>query len=181
MIYLAGASSLPLSSVELCNSAGTNPDGGLPFRRRAPKGLPASPGSKSRCGSRSTRRNSEEFFAPCCRGRASALSSRLRPRHRRRSARTLDEIWSMSRPTPKSHGQEKTPSLPRNPPRRRNLRGYTQVLSAVDSGDRSQSFRLGPHPRARGPSGGYREGSARSRATFRSRGLFNFHCLSGSG
>jgi len=96
MIYLAGASSLPLNSVELCNSAGTNPDGGLPFHRRAPKGLPASPGPKSRCGSRSTRRNSEEFFAPCSRGRASALSSRLRPRHWRRHAGTLVEVRQTS-------------------------------------------------------------------------------------
>jgi hypothetical protein len=56
MIYLAGAASLPLNSEELCNSAGTNPDGGLPFHRCTPRGPLALPGPESRYGSRSTRR-----------------------------------------------------------------------------------------------------------------------------
>lgn len=97
MICLAGAPSLPLNSEELCNSAGTNPDGGLPFHRRTPKGSPALPGPESRYGSRSTRQGSEESFAPYCRGRTTALSNRLRPRHRRHGAGTLDENWLTSR------------------------------------------------------------------------------------
>jgi hypothetical protein len=64
MIYLAGAASLPLNSEELCNSAGTNPDAGLPFHRRTPRGSLVLPGPKSRYGSRSTRQDSEESVAP---------------------------------------------------------------------------------------------------------------------
>jgi hypothetical protein len=97
MICLAGATSLPLNSEEFCNSAGTDPDAGLPFHHRAPEGVPALSGPESRYGSRSTRQNSEESFAPYCRGRAAALSNRLRPRHWRRRARTLDENWLTSR------------------------------------------------------------------------------------
>lgn len=121
MICRAGVTSLPLNSEEFCNSAGTNPDAGLPFHRRTPEGSLALPGPESRYGSRSTRRVPKNPLCPACRGRASALSSRLRPRHWRRNAGNLDENRRRRCRAPKSRCSDKTPSLPLGPPHRRNL------------------------------------------------------------
>lgn len=172
---------MPLGSEEPGDSAGTNPDDGLPCAA-GPRGARwrtvTEVSVRVSLDTAEFRRTRWDLLPRASLG----LSSRLRPRHRRLSGRCSGRVLAGRRGrTPRSRRSTGHRFLHVIRPIEEFVGTSLGHLRRISSGNQSQSSGLANHRLARRPSGGHREGSARSRATLRSRSLLSFHCLPGSG